>query len=186
MGKKMRDPLSGSGRQNEQSLASGKSKKKNNDKRSSNKQKNMDIEYVIDDSSDSIDMISLRKSKRYMILGIVMIAFVLSGLFGYTVLEKQSAINHRDACWSYEQKVEQLAFNYATQNSFSSYPAYIEDIPEFANIQQQCPDGGSYTWNPITGEYTCSEHGHYSSDFNKAQSIKTGTITKTLNTNASK
>lgn len=126
---------------------------------------------------------SMKRGGKFMIAAIIVFILSLMALFGYQYLYNSSIINKERACWLQEQRVEQLAQKYMTSNGFSSLPAYVEDIPGFSDIQADCPSGGSYTWNPVNGEYTCSEHQHYPDGFNGAKSVNEGTTVSTVEKN---
>lgn len=131
--------------------------------------------YYEEEEPGGITLRTLKRAGRYMWIGIVFFLISLALIGGYIVLYNSSIVNEKRSCWVEEQNIELLAQKYVTDNGFSSLPAYIEDIPGFENVYKECPTGGAYTWNPITGEYSCSEHGHWPEGFNQAQSINQGT-----------
>lgn len=139
-------------------------------------------DYDMYEEKDGITYASLKKSTRFMVIALVMLALSVGAVFMYITMYNSSLVSRERACWLYEQQIEALASKYMTSNGFSSLPAYVEDIPGYDSISQECPTGGSYTWNPITGEYTCSEHQHYPDGFNGAESSVTGTSTTTVAT----
>ena len=129
-------------------------------------------EYYDYDTTQAAGVASLRKSRKYLAAGIVSM-IIVAAIGGIIYI----------SCWSYEQQVEQFASNYASKNGLASYPAYLKDIPDAGDtLTGKCPDGGSYTWNPVTGEYTCSVHGHYPNGWNAPRSQSLGTTT-TVTTN---
>lgn len=135
-------------------------------------------EYYDYDTTQAAGVASLRKSRKYLVAGIVstIIVAAIGGII--YVMSGQLVYARQSNCWTYEQQVEQFASNYASQNGLASYPAYLEDIPGADDVLTgECPDGGSYTWNPVTGEYTCSVHGHYPSGWNAPRSQSLGTTT---------
>lgn len=138
------------------------------------------------DSTLDIDVLSLRRARKYQIIAIV--AFFVSVLcaVGYYMFYNNTVSGRKAACWSYEMQVEDLAKNYVSVNGFSSYPAYVEDIPTFSDNEMKCPSGGEYTWNPVTGTYSCSVHGEHPDNWNKPTSEVTGKTITSNNNNASK
>lgn len=140
-------------------------------------------EYYDYDTTQAAGVASLRKSRKYLAAGIVsMIIVAAIGGIIY-IMSGQFTSARQASCWSYEQQVEQFASNYASKNGLASYPAYLKDIPDAGDtLTGKCPDGGSYTWNPVTGEYTCSVHGHYPNGWNAPRSQSLGTTT-TVTTN---
>lgn len=131
-----------------------------------------DLEY--DDSRTGVSLQSMKKAKRYMWISIGFMIICIALVAGYIFLYNSSITSAQRACWLEQQNIELLANKYVVDNGFSSLPAYVEDIPAFEQIYADCPSGGEYTWNPILGEYSCSEHGHYPPQFNQAQSIISG------------
>lgn len=142
-------------------------------------------EYYQWDTTQKADVASLRKSRKFMAIGIVSIFVVILIGLGCYVFSTQQALARRNTCWAYEQQVEQWAANYVNQNGLASYPAYLEDIDGSDEmLKGKCPDGGEYTWNPVTGEYACSEDGHYPDGWNSPKSKSTGS-TQTVTGNNS-
>lgn len=129
------------------------------------------------EESGGITVRTLKRAGRFMWLAIIFLLLTILAIFGYMQLYDSSIVSEERSCWRNQQNVEELAETYITQNGFSSLPAYVEDIPGFDNVVQACESGGSYTWNPITGQFSCSEHGHWPEGFNQAQSINRGTTT---------
>ena len=143
-------------------------------------------DLYIEDEHTGVNRQSLRKSRRYLIIGFIGLAIAVIAFIMNLVLYQSGVTSHQNACWNNELKAEQLAQQYVTTNGFTSLPAYLEDIPGFTDMNLTCPDGGTYTWNPVTGEYYCSEHEHHPDSFGQAQSIQLGTQTTTVsNGNAS-
>lgn len=137
-------------------------------------------DLYIEDEHTGVSRASLRRSRTFLFVGICgllcsIIAFILC-----VVLYQTGITNHQNACWNHELQIEQLAQQYITTNGFTSLPAYVEDIPTFTSVQKECPDGGSYTWNPVTGEYYCSVHQHYPDGYGRAQSVNMGTETTVI------
>ena len=128
-------------------------------------------EYYAAEKAREIDLASLKKSKRYLFLGIGMLVLSIILVVGFIVLFNTSVKGKQERCWKYQQDIEAVANQYMVTNGFSSLPAYVEDLKVYDQIKQECPSGGEYTWNPVTGEYSCSEHGHYPEGFNSAHSI---------------
>lgn len=135
----------------------------------------VEYQYEVDERSVTLD--SLRRSRKHVLIAIVFLVLAILAVIGYIFMYNNSIINHRNTCWLHQQQVEFLAESYATENGLASLPAYIEAVPNFESIKMDCPDGGTYTWNPVTGEYYCSEHGHWPLGFNEAQSVNQGTTT---------
>lgn len=129
-----------------------------------------------------INVDTLKRARRYEIIALVFMFLMCLLPLGYSTLAKNSVNNAQTTCWKNEQTIEALAQQYVTVNGLSSYPTYVEDIPSFNEIAQQCPIGGSYTWNPIVGEYSCSVHQHYPEGFNESQSIRQGTTITEMTT----
>jgi hypothetical protein len=135
-------------------------------------------EYYAYDTTQKANVASLRKSRKFMGIGIVALLLAIALGFGTYWLQGQMTLSKKYECWAYEQKVEQFAQNYANKNGLASYPAYLEDMSGSKKVLTgKCPDGGQYTWNPVTGEYTCSVHGHYPSGWNAPRSQSLGTTT---------
>jgi hypothetical protein len=113
-----------------------------------------------EDPSTNINLISIKRSNHYMKIGIIgmILATIIAGTYFFLTIGIKQGNTH--ACWNQEAQIEQIAKNYISKNGLSSYPAYIEDIPE-TNNNYKCPDGGTFHWNPINGTYTCDKHGHY-------------------------
>lgn len=124
---------------------------------------------------------SMKRGLRYVIIAIIFLLLSIGAFFGADIVHAQMVTNSKTNCWLYEQAMEQNAYKYMNDNHFASLPAYIEDIPGYQPYQ--CPAGGQYTWNPVTGEYSCSFHGEHPSDFNQAQSVSQGQETKITNAN---
>lgn len=129
------------------------------------------------EENGGITVRTMKRAGKFMWASIIFLLLSISAIAGYWFLRNSSIINEQRYCWVNEQNVESLAERYVNENGFSSLPAYVEDIPGFENVAQECPSGGAYTWNPITGEYSCSEHAHWPEGFNQAQSINRGTTT---------
>lgn len=129
------------------------------------------------ESASGISLRTLKRAGRFMWLSIIFLIISLLCIGGFMLMYNSSVVNKERSCWTEQQNIEALAEKYVLDNGFSSLPAYVEDIPGFENVYIDCPTGGSYTWNPITGQYSCSEHGHWPEGFNQAQSINQGTST---------
>ena len=140
-----------------------------------------DGSLYIEDEHVGVNRGSLRKSRKYLFIGVFGLVASIAAFVLYFILYQNGITANQYACWSHQVQVEQLAQQYVTTNGFTSLPAYVDDIPTFSDIYMECPDGGSYTWNPVTGIYYCSEHQHYPDGFGDAQSITLGTSTTTVN-----
>lgn len=140
----------------------------------------------IGDSALDIDVTSLRRARKYQVIAIVMFFISVLCAVGYYMFYNNTVRGKQTACWNHEMEIEELAKNYLSVNGFSSYPAYVEDIPTFSEHDMKCPSGGEYTWNPVTGEYSCSVHGHHPDNWNKPTSEVTGQTITTNNNNTSK
>ena len=142
-------------------------------------------EYYEHEAAADIEVSSLKKARKYNIIAIAFFILVVLICLFYVFFIQQFKTNRELTCWSYQVQVEQLSSQYVTVNGFSSNPAYIEDIPTFGS-GPSCPSGGTYTWNPVSGTYTCSEHGHHPSTFAQPQSeTKSVTEVQEINENAS-
>ena len=139
-----------------------------------------DDEYGEEYEDVTITISSLKKARKFQILGIVSIVLAMCGFAAWFLLGQQMTANNMTYCYSYEVAVEKLAQNYMTVNGFSSLPAYVEDIPNFGSVSAKCPNGGAYTWNPVTGTYSCSYHGHHPDDFATPQSQTLSTNTEAV------
>lgn len=117
-----------------------------------------------------IDVASLSKARRYKVIAVLVLILMFLSFGAYYLIYTQGVTGKQARCWAYEQQVEKLAQSYVTTNGLDSYPAYVEDIPGFSDIDPKCPSGGQYTWNPVTGEYTCSVHEHYPEGWGAPQS----------------
>lgn len=139
-------------------------------------------DYYEDDYYEdvTISISSLHKARRYQIIAIVFLLVSILACGAWFFLGKTMTSNKQIQCFTYQVNVEQLAENYMTVNGFSSLPAYVEDIPNFGQIASSCPDGGQYTWNPVTGEYSCSFHGHHPDGFAAPQSSTVATNTEAV------
>lgn len=134
--------------------------------------------YYEDSSSNGgITLRTLKRSGRFLWISIIFLLVSVLLVVGFLMMYNSSVVNAKRSCWVEQQNVEALAEKYVVDNGFLSLPAYVEDVPGFENVYHDCPSGGSYTWNPITGQYSCSEHGHWPEGFNQAQSINQGTTT---------
>lgn len=134
--------------------------------------------YYEDPSSNGgITLRTLKRSGRFLWISIIFLLVSVLLVVGFLMMYNSSVVNAKRSCWVEQQNVEALAEKYVIDNGFLSLPAYVEDVPGFENVYHDCPSGGSYTWNPITGQYSCSEHGHWPEGFNQAQSINQGTTT---------
>ena len=129
-----------------------------------------------------VDRFSLRKSRRYLGLGIFGMICAIFCFFACVAMYNSGITSKQIACWRHELEVEELADAYVSVNGFTSFPAYVEDIPTFSTIEADCPSGGSYTWNPVTGEYYCSEHEHYPDGYFDESSTSLGSTTTTITT----
>ena len=116
---------------------------------------------------------SLSKARRYVVISILFLLLCIGGFFGIQTLGKAKVVNARNNCWMNEYNVEKVASNYILTNGLMSYPAYIEDVSDYS--EPSCPSGGTYTWDPVGGEYVCSEHGHYPKGFGDPKSQDMGT-----------
>lgn len=132
-------------------------------------------EYV--EESGGITVRTMKRAGRFMWASIFFLILTILLVAGYLYMYDSSVVSIERACWMNQQNVETLSQRYVTENGFSSMPAYVEDIPGFDNVVKECEAGGAYTWNPITGQFSCSEHGHWPEGFNQAQSILRGTTT---------
>lgn len=137
----------------------------------------MEEEYYEEEPSGGITLRTLKRSGRFLWLSIIFLLISVLLVAGFLMMYNSSIVNAKRSCWVEQQNIEALAEKYVVDNGFLSLPAYVEDIPGFENVYHECPSGGSYTWNPITGQYSCSEHGHWPEGFNQAQSINQGTTT---------
>lgn len=135
-------------------------------------------EYYGDEYEDRIGVWSLSKARKYKAFAFVMLALSLLSCGAWFMFGNFSVSQRQSNCWTYELTVEQLAQKYVTNNGLDSYPAYIEDVPGFTDLSYSCPSGGSYTWNPVTGEYYCSEHGHHTDEFGEPTSTTQSVVTK--------
>ena len=155
----------------------GRNKK---DKASVNSRGRQEVEcqYELDDKS--VTLMSLRRSRKHVLVALVFMVLAVLAVVGYIFMYNNGIVSRRNACWLHQQQVEQLANTYVTENGLASLPAYIETVPNYESLNMKCPDGGTYTWNPVNGQYYCSEHGHWPDGFNSAQSIKYGTSTTTV------
>ena len=134
------------------------------------------------DDGTGVNARSLRKARKYLILSVSPVIAAIASFVLLTAYNNGVLGNEYTGCWTHEQKVEALATKYVEENAFASYPTYVEDIPSFKGLSAyRCPKNGTYTWNPITGEYTCSEHGHYDPEFNKATTDSTGQSSRVIN-----
>lgn len=134
--------------------------------------------YYEDPSSNGgITLRTLKRSGRFLWISIIFLLVSVLLVVGFLMMYNSSVVNAKRSCWVEQQNVEALAEKYVVDNGFLSLPAYVEDVPGFENVYHDCPSGGSYTWNPITGQYSCSEHRHWPEGFNQAQSINQGTTT---------
>lgn len=118
-----------------------------------------------------------KRAGRFLWISIIFLIISILCIAGFMMMYNSSVVNAKRSCWVEQQNIEALAEKYVVDNGFLSLPAYVEDIPGFENVFIDCPSGGTYTWNPITGQYSCSEHGHWPEGFNQAQSINQGTTT---------
>lgn len=157
--------LRGKGKANKKEKPAKSKKQKRNDNEM------YSDEYYAADEAKEIDLASLRKSKKYMFIGLGMFILSLLLVFGFIFMSGVTVKGKQERCWKYQQQVEEAAKQYMVTNGFSSLPAYVEDLKIYEQIKQECPSGGEYTWNPVTGEYSCSEHGHYPEGYNSAQSV---------------
>lgn len=133
--------------------------------------------YEEPSSNGGITLRTLKRSGRFLWISIIFLLVSVLLVVGFLMMYNSSVVNAKRSCWVEQQNVETLAEKYVVDNGFLSLPAYVEDVPGFENVYHDCPSGGSYTWNPITGQYSCSEHGHWPEGFNQAQSINQGTTT---------
>lgn len=155
-----------------------KRQKRNKQKDASELAGNMPVDGTQTDGNvGGITLRTMSRAGKFMWLAIAFLIVTILMFLGYVFLYNSSIVNEERSCWVQQQNIEALCQKYITENGFSSAPAYIEDIPGFQNVAHDCPSGGSYTWNPITQQYSCSEHGHWPDGFNQAQSVNTGTTT---------
>lgn len=129
-------------------------------------------EFVDSDAYDGIGVTpkSMSKARNYWIVAMLFLFLVVGGSAIIFIMMKSQTDGYRTNCWIYEQTIESMVSNYVTKNGLSANPAYIEDIPGIAGNSYSCKAGGSYTWNPVSGTYECSEHGHFPADFQAPQS----------------
>lgn len=128
-------------------------------------------EPILEENTNTgISLTSMRRAGRYMWIAIIFMIVSILIVVGYMFLYNSSIVSAERQCWVEQQQIEALANRYVVDNGFSSLPAYVEDVPAFDQIYVDCPSGGTYTWNPVLGQYSCSEHGHYPEGFNQAQS----------------
>lgn len=140
-------------------------------------------EYYEYDASQRADVSSLRKSRKYMVAGIVSLLLMLLAGLGAYMMRGTMVASEQTASWAYEQRVEQFATSYASQNGLSSYPTYLEDIPGFDDIARTKPSDEAFTWNPVTGQCTGADHGHYPTGWNAPKSVSQGVTTTVTDTN---
>lgn len=143
----------------------------------------MGQEEYYEESAGGITPRTKKRAGRFMWVSIIFLIIAILCLGGFYMMYNSSIVNKERSCWVEQQNVEALAEKYVVDNGFLSLPAYVEDIPGFENVYNPCPAGGEYTWNPITGQYSCSEHGHWPAGFNQAQSINQGTTTVMIEAN---
>lgn len=132
-----------------------------------------------------IGMESVRKARRFKVLALAALVTAILCAGAFYMLQVNGTNGRQTSCWRNELAAEQAAQSYVKANGFSSAPAYLEDIPGFDMEKIKCPDGGEYTWNPVTGELSCSEHGHHPSSFGAAQNQNLGTTTSSVSNNIS-
>lgn len=139
--------------------------------------------YDLEEDTTGISLGSMKKAAKYMWLSIVFMILCIGSIFGYFFLYNATIVSAQTNCWLEQQNIENLANKYIVDNGFASLPAYVEDIPGYEQLYRDCPSGGGYTWNPVLGQFSCSEHEHYPEGFNKAQSQVQGTSTKVIPAN---
>ena len=127
-------------------------------------------EQYYDAPDDTITLKSKRKATVYVIVALIFMLGAFGAVYMYQMSQRNAVAEAQSTCWLQEQKMEKLVTDYVELNAFNSLPAYVEDVPNYKQTFAACPSGGEYTWNPITGEYTCSMHEHYPEGFAAAQS----------------
>lgn len=132
-------------------------------------------EVIVDDDDYGVNLASRKKAGRYRIIGLLFLILSLLSAAGVFMFRQQQMTTNRTQCWTYQSIVEQKVEDYVRTNGLSANPAYIDDVPGVGSVNFQCPSGGAFTWNPVDGTYTCSEHGHYPEAFVTPESEVTGT-----------
>lgn len=140
-----------------------------------------DDRYDYDDYDDmveddyGINLQSKKKAGRYRIISLLFLLLVIGCSALLFVYKQKVANEHQTNCWTYQVTVENQIQKFVRTNGLSANPAYVDDVPGISGIKFVCPDGGSFTWNPVDGEFYCSEHGHYPDSFVTPESEVTGT-----------
>ena len=137
------------------------------------------------EEEEGITLKTSKRATRYLIIALLFMIIAIGAVLGYRTMRANAISNQADSCWGQEVAIEALVNEYVDANGFSSLPAYIEDVPGYKQAFVACPSGGEYTWNPITGEYSCSMHKHYTPEFAAAHSELLGQDVSNLVTNNS-
>lgn len=123
-------------------------------------------EVATDEDDYGVNLASRKKAGRYRIISILFLLLVIAASVGVFMYKQQVAQNRVILCWTTENVVESKVNEYVRTNGLSANPAYVEDVPSVVEaLRYQCQDGGTFTWNPVDGTYTCSQHGHYPPEF---------------------
>lgn len=133
-----------------------------------------DYDEMVEDDR-GINLASKAKAGRYRIISLVFLLIVIGCSFAVFAYKKNVATTNRTSCWTYQNIIESKIQEYVRKNGLSANPAYVEDVPGISGIKFECPDGGGFTWNPVDGTYSCSEHGHYPDQFVTPESQVTST-----------
>lgn len=116
-----------------------------------------------------------KKSRSLVITAVVIIALLFCCLIGgilvaiaIPVFNAASETARESACFSQQRVMEGALQQWIAEeegrspSDLADYDALVGAIvPEYVGAEQVCPADGTYEYDPITGEVTCSLHGHY-------------------------
>ena len=110
-----------------------------------------------------------------MIAAVVMVVLLLCCLIGgiltaiaIPVFNAASTTARESACFAQQRVMEGAAMQWAAASEDND-PAQLDDydalveviVPTYVAEEQVCIEGGTYEYDPATGEVTCTLHGHY-------------------------
>lgn len=99
------------------------------------------------------------RRNRWMVLATVVL---LVAALATPVYRMANAASIQARCFAQEQSVEAEAKTF--RDDHLDFPDSVTELASGKSLQ--CPGGGDYTWNPVLGTLTCSEHGHWGSSSN--------------------
>lgn len=96
----------------------------------------------------------------------------MGGAIGVPVFNAASDSARARACYASERTMEGALMQWSAEDPantidslYSTADALSVLVPVYIPEEPVCPSGGSYEYDPYSGTFTCSEHGHYAETY---------------------